>query len=127
MEKSKVYYTKKISSDSLIKIFNSLGVTLKGKVGVKVSTGEDGAKGYLKKELIAPFVKIVNGTIIECNTAYSGKREFTIDHLKTAEKHGFTEYAQVDIMDSDGEIRIPVKKGNHLKYEKTTEKMGENL
>ena len=55
MEKSKVYYTKKISSDSLIKIFNSLGVTLKGKVGIKVSTGEDGAKGYLKKELIAPF------------------------------------------------------------------------
>ena len=117
MEKSKVYYTKEISSDSLIKIFNSLGVTLKGKVGVKVSTGEDGAKGYLKKELIAPFVKIVNGTIIECNTAYSGKREFTIEHLKTAEKHGFTEYAQVDIMDSDGEIRIPVKKGNHLKYD----------
>ena len=76
MEKSKVYYTKEISSDSLIKIFNSLGVTLKG----KVSTGEDGAKGYLKKELIAPFVKIVNGTIIECNTAYSGKREFTIEH-----------------------------------------------
>lgn len=117
MEKSKVYFTKEISSDSLIKIFNSLGVTLKGKVGVKVSTGEDGAKGYLKKELIAPFVKMVNGTIIECNTAYPGKREHTEQHLKTAEKHGFTDYAEVDIMDSDGEIRIPVKKGKHLKYD----------
>lgn len=117
MEKSKVYFTKKINSDSLIKIFNYLDITLKGKVGIKVSTGENGSKGYLKKELIAPFVKMLNGTIIECNTAYAGKRETTEEHLKIAEKHGFTEYADVDIMDSEGEIKIPVKNGKHLKYD----------
>ncbi len=117
MEKSKVYFTKKINSDSLIKIFNYLDITPKGKVGIKVSTGENGSKGYLKKELIAPFVKMLNGTIIECNTAYAGKRETTEEHLKIAEKHGFTEYADVDIMDSEGEIKIPVKNGKHLKYD----------
>ena len=69
MEKSKVYFTKEITSDSLIKIYESLGVNLEGKIGVKVSTGEDGAKGYLKADLIGPLVKKLNGTIIECNTA----------------------------------------------------------
>ena len=82
MEKSKVYYTKEISSDSLIKIYEALNVSLKGKVGVKVSTGEKGSNGYLKKDLIAPLVQKVNGTIIECNTAYKGKRE-TICHQWT--------------------------------------------
>lgn len=116
-EKAKVYYTKEITSDSLIKIFNCLNVTLKGNVGVKVSTGEDGSKGYLKKELIAPFVKMVNGTIIECNTAYPGKRENTKEHLETAKKHGFCDYANVDIMDSEGEILLPINNGKHLKHD----------
>ena len=62
---SKVYYTKDVTSDSLIKIYEALGVELKGNVGVKVSTGEDGSKGYLKADLIGPFVKLLNGTIIE--------------------------------------------------------------
>lgn len=116
MEKSKVYFTKKIDSDSLIKIFETLNVELKGNVGVKVSTGEDGSKGYLKADLIGPFVKKVNGTIIECNTAYPGKRTNTKNHLKVAEAHGFTSYAEVDIMDADGEFKIPVNKGKHLAY-----------
>ena len=73
MEKSKVYFTKNITPDSLIKIYECLGVKMTGKVGVKVSTGEAGAKGYLKADLIGPFVKMLNGTIIECNTAYPGK------------------------------------------------------
>ena len=115
--KSKVYFTKKITSDSLIEIYEKLGVSLKGKVGVKVSTGEDGSKGYLKQELIAPFVKMLNGTIIECNTAYPGSRNNKMEHLKTAEKHGFTKFADVDIMDGDGEIEIPVKNSKHLKYD----------
>ena len=117
MEKSKVYYTKEISSESLIKIFESLNVSLKGKVGVKVSTGEKGSNGYLKKELIAPLVKKLNGTIIECNTAYNGKREKTEDHLEVAKEHGFTSFTDVDIMDSEGEIKLPVTNGKHLKYD----------
>ncbi len=116
MEKSKVYYAKEITPENLIKIYESLGVELKGKIGVKVSTGEDGARGYLKADLIGPFVKKLNGTIIECNTAYDGARNTAEDHIKVAEKHGFTSYADVDIMDSDGEMKIPVNNGKHLKY-----------
>ena len=115
--KSKVYYTKKITSENLIKIYEALNINLDGKVGVKVSTGEKGAKGYLKSDLIAPLVKKLNGTIIECNTAYPGSRNNKIEHLKTAEEHGFTSFAEVDIMDGDGEFKIPVKNGKHLKYD----------
>ena len=117
MEKAKVYYTKNITSDSLIKIYEALGVNLKGKIGVKVSTGEAGSKGYLKADLIGPLVKKLNGTIIECNTAYPGKRTNSADHIKVAEEHGFTSFANVDIMDTDGEKKIPVHKGKHLKYD----------
>ena len=117
MSKSKVYYTKTITSESLINIYKALGVELKGKIGIKVSTGEDGAKGYLKADLIAPFVKSLNGTIIECNTAYPGARTTTEEHQKVAEKHGFTSFAPVDIMDADGEFKIPVKHGKHLSYD----------
>ena len=113
MEKSKVYFTKEITADSLIKIYEKLGVKLTGKVGVKVSTGEKGAKGYLKADLIGPLVKKLNGTIIECNTAYPGERNHAEDHLKVAEEHGFTSFAKVDIMDADGEYKIPVTKGKH--------------
>ena len=115
--KSKVYFTKEITPESLIKIYEALDVKLPGKVGVKVSTGEDGAKGYLKAELIGPLVKQLNGTILECNTAYPGERNTVKDHLKVAEKHGFTTFAEVDIMDAEGDFKIPVKNGKHLKYD----------
>ena len=117
MDRAKVYFTRNINSDSLIRIYQALGVTLPGKVGVKVSTGEAGAKGYLKADLIGPFVKSLNGTILECNTAYPGERNKAKDHLKVAEDHGFTSFADVDIMDADGDFEIPVKNGKHLKYD----------
>ena len=118
MEKSIVYFTKEITSESLIKIYEKLGVKLEGKVGVKVSTGEAGSKGYLKADLIGPLVKKLNGTIIECNTAYPGKRNTKEEHLKVAEEHGFTSFADVDIMDGDGEFKIPTRENSkHLKYD----------
>ena len=117
MEKAKVYYAKEITPENLIKIYEALGASLKGKIGVKVSTGEDGARGYLKADLIGPFVKKINGTIIECNTAYDGARNTAEDHMKVAAKHGFTSYADIDIMDADGEMKIPVNNGKHLKYD----------
>ena len=117
MEKAKVYFTKEINAENLIKIYEKLGVELDGKVGVKVSTGEAGSRGYLKADVIGPLVKKLNGTIIECNTAYPGKRNSAEDHLKVAEEHGFTKFADVDIMDADGEIKIPVKNGKHLEYD----------
>ena len=115
--KSKVYFTKEITPMSLIKIYEALNVPLTGKVGVKVSTGEKGSKGYLKKDLIAPLVNKLNGTIIECNTAYDGYRNNASDHIKVAEEHGFTSFANVDIMDSEKEFKIPVNNGKHLKYD----------
>ena len=117
MEKSTVFFTKEISPEALIKIYEKLGVELKGNIGVKVSTGEAGSKGYLKADLIGPFVQKFNGTILECNTAYPGKRNNAKDHLKVAEEHGFTSFADVDIMDANGDFKIPVKNGKHLKYD----------
>ena len=114
---AKDYFTKEITSESLIRIYEALGVELKGKIGVKVSTGEAGSKGYLKADLIGPLVKKLNGTILECNTAYPGKRNKVSDHMKVAEEHGFTSFAEVDIMDADGDKEIPVKNGKHLKYD----------
>ena len=117
MEKSKVYFTKEITPEKLIEIYEKLGVKLTGKVGVKVSTGERGSKGYLKADLIAPLVKKLNGTIIECNTAYPGSRNDKEEHLKTAKEHGFTAFAEVDIMDGENEFKIPVHNGKHLEYD----------
>ena len=118
MEKAKVYYSREITPEKLIEIYEKLGVELPGKVGVKVSTGEDGSKGYLKADLIGPLVKKLNGTILECNTAYPGKRNTYEDHIKVAEKHGFTSFADVDIMDGNGEFKIPVPEGSkHLEYD----------
>ena len=113
----KVYFTRKITPESLIKIYETLGVELKGKIGVKVSTGEKGSKGYLKADLIGPLVKKLNGTIIECNTAYPGARNNMKEHLEVAKEHGFTSFADVDIMDGASEFKIPVNNGKHLKYD----------
>ena len=113
---AKVYYVKEITPENLVKIYDALGVDLQGNVGIKVSTGEAGSRGYLKPELIGPLVQKLNGTIIECNTAYAGQRNTATDHLRVAAEHGFTKIANVDIMDVDGEMKIPVHNGKHLKY-----------
>lgn len=114
MEKAKVYFTKEITSESLIKIYEKLGVNLQGKVGIKISTGEPGGNNYLKPELINGLINKLNATIIECNTAYSGRRNTKIDHLEAAREHGFV---NVDIMDGDGEMKIPLQNGKHLSYD----------
>lgn len=117
MSKSKVYFTREISPASLVRVYEALGVTLPGKVAVKISTGEAGNPNYLKPELIQDLVQKLKGTIVECNTAYEGARNDTVAHLQTAKEHGFTEIADVDIMDADGEIEIPVKNGKYLEVD----------
>ena len=112
-----VYFTKNISPAGLMAIYNALGREASGKVAVKLSTGEAGNTHYLSPELIGELVKKVNGTIVECNTAYGGSRASTAMHLQVAEDHGFTKIAKVDIMDSEGEISLPVNGGKHLKYD----------
>lgn len=124
MEKSKVYFTSKISPESLVNIYEKLGVELKGKVAVKVHSGEQGNKNYLRPEFVKQMVERVNGTVVECNTAYPGARDTTEKHKKLMDEHEWTKYFNVDIMDSEGpdmELDIPdgvqIKKnyvGKHL-------------
>lgn len=100
-EPSKVYFLESITSDNLIKAYKALGREAKGKVAIKLSTGEVGNKYFLDPQLIAPLVKMVDGTIVECNTAYGGARATTDSHRKVAADHGFSAIADVDIMDAD--------------------------
>lgn len=111
----KVYMLTEISADNLVKIYDALGREAKGKVAVKISTGEPGGHNYLQPALIKPLVQKVNGTIVECNTAYGGGRANTEAHRRAAEEHGFTAIAPVDIMDADGQVALPVEGGKHLK------------
>ena len=113
---SKVYFTSEISPEALIKIYKALGVEAEGRVAVKISTGEAGNNNHLKADLIGPLVQLVNGKIVECNTAYAGKRMLTEDHLKVIEEHGFNTIGGVDIMDADGEIKIPVRDTSYMRY-----------
>ena len=115
MAKSKVYFTKNITPDGLIKIYEAVGKDLKGKVGVKISTGEPGGHNFLNPKLIEPLVTKLKGTIVECCTAYGGKRQDPKEHWKAIEDHGFKAIAPCDIMDEFGEKSIPVKNGFHLK------------
>ena len=112
-----VYMTSEISPEAIIKLYEALGRKAEGKVAVKISTGEPGGHNFLSPQLIAPFVKLVDGTIVECNTAYAGKRLTTADHLQAAKDHGFTAIAPVDIMDAEGEVKLPADSGKHLKYD----------
>ena len=113
----KVYLTRTITPEALVRIYEALGREATGRVAVKLSTGEPGGHHFLQPALVAPLVRKVGGTIVECNTAYGGGRARTADHLKAAADHGFTAIAAVDIMDAEGEVRQPVEGGRHLKYD----------
>lgn len=115
MKQSKVYFTKEITPASLVRIYEALGVTLKGSTAVKISTGEPGGHNFLQPELIRDLVVQLNGTIVECNTAYPGRRDTTEEHWKTIREHGFSKIASCDIMDEEGELSLPVTGGFHLK------------
>lgn len=113
----KVYIFHEISSENLVKIYRVLGREATGRVAVKLSTGEPGGHNFLQPALIGDLVREVNGTIVECNTAYGGGRSDTEAHFKAAEEHGFTAVAPVDIMDAEGETRLPVEGGRHIEYD----------
>lgn len=106
MEKSKVYFTKEISSEAMIKLYEKLNVHLIGKVAVKLHSGEDGNQNFLKPEFVKEMVNYVNGTVVECNTAYEGQRNTTKKHTKLMEKHGWTKYFDVDILDEEKDDKI---------------------
>ena len=115
LAQSKVYVTRDISPEALVRIYNALGRKATGRVAVKISTGEAGNPNFLKPTLIKDLVDEVDGTIVECNTAYGGRRGSFEEHRKVAKEHGFYEIAHVDFMDEDGEFEIPVRDTSNIK------------
>ena len=115
MEKSKVYFTKEISSESIVKIYEKLNIELRGNVAVKLHSGEAGNQNYLGPELMKDIVNRVNGSVVECNTAYEGERNTTEKHKKLIEEHGWSRYFKVDIMDSEGDIILDIPNGKVIK------------
>ena len=112
-----VYMTTEITPEALVRIYEALDRPAEGRVAVKISTGEPGGHNFLQPSLIKGLVQKVDGTIVECNTAYGGRRSNTEDHIQAAREHGFFDIADVDIMDSEGEFRIPVRDTTHIKYD----------
>ena len=116
MEKSKVYFIKEITSENIIKIYNALGKKLEGNVAVKLHSGEKGNRNYLKPEFVKDIVKYVNGTVVECNTAYEGARNTTEKHRKLIEEHEWEKYFPFDLMDALGpDLELDVPNGKVLK------------
>ena len=116
MEKAKVYFTRELTPESLIKVYRALGKELSGNVAVKLHSGERGNQNYLRPDFLRPLVEDVGGTVVECNTAYGGARNSTKKHVKLIESHGWNKFFKFDLLDAEGpddELLIP--KGKVLK------------
>lgn len=110
MEKAKIYFTREITPESVVKMFDRVGVELGGRVAVKLHSGEKGNQNYLRPEFVRAIIDRVKGTVVECNTAYEGARNTTAKHRKLMEEHGWTRYFNVDLMDAEGpdlELAVP--------------------
>ena len=115
MKKSKVFFTKEITPISLLKIYEAVGINLKGRVAVKLHSGEDGNQNYLKPDFMKELVDKLNATVVECNTAYPGERTNNKKHRRLLNKHGWDKYYDVDIMDEEKDIILPIENGIVLK------------
>lgn len=116
MDKAKVYFTKEISPEAVLRMYRQLGIELKGHVAVKVHSGEDGNQNFLHPEFMKPVIDEVNGTVVECNTAYEGERNTTPKHMQLMKKHRWKDFYTVDIMDAEGpDVVWPIENGKVLK------------
>lgn len=106
MEKAKVFFTKEINPESLVKIYDAVGVSLKGNVAVKLHSGEEGNQNYVKPEFVKKIIDYAKGTVVECNTAYEGARNTSAKHKKLLEDHGWNKYFNVDLMDEVGPDKV---------------------
>ncbi len=111
MEKATVYFTKEITPQSIVRMYEKLGISLKGKVAVKLHSGEKGNQNYLRPEMVKEIVEKVGGTVVECNTAYEGARNTTQKHKQLMEEHEWTKYFEVDILDEEKEIELEIPNG----------------
>ena len=116
MEKSKVYLYKEITPESVVKMYEALGISLPGKVAIKLHSGEKGNQNYIRPEFVRPIVEKLNATVVECNAAYGGARNTTEKHKKLIEEHHWTKYFDVDIMDEEGpDVELDIPNGKVLK------------
>ena len=116
MEKSKVYFTKDISSEGIIKLIEATGKKLKGNIAIKLHSGEKGNQNYLTPQFLKKAIDYIGGTVVECNTAYPGERNTTEKHLKLISEHQWDKYFKFDLLDKTGpDLVLPVKNGTHLK------------
>ncbi len=115
MEKTKVYFTREITPENIVKIYEALGKKLNGRVAVKLHSGEKGNQNYIKPEMVKNIVEHVNGTVVECNTAYEGARDTTEKHQTLMKEHGWSELFSVDIMDADEDIVLEIPNGKVIK------------
>ena len=116
MEKAKVYFTRNITPENVVRMFGLLGKELPGKVAVKVHSGEKGNQNFLRPEFMKPIIDAVKGTVVECNTAYDGARNTTEKHHKLMEYHGWSHYFDVDILDAEGpDAELPIPNGKQIK------------
>lgn len=113
--KSKVYFTKEVTPEGLIKLYEFLNIKLEGNVAVKLHSGEDGNQNYVKPEFVRPIIEYVNGTVVECSTAYEGARNTTEKHKKLMDSHGWTKYFKVDIMDEIEDLKLEIPAGKVIK------------
>lgn len=115
MTKSKVYFTREITPHAMINMYEALHANLQGNVAVKLHSGEVGNQNFLRPSFMKEMIEYVHGTIVECNTAYEGKRNTTKAHWETMKQHGWSDIAQVDILDEDGDMVLPVQGGLRIK------------
>lgn len=112
----KVYFSKEITPEKVVELYRLAGKELSGNVAVKLHSGEEGNQNYLKPEFLKPMIEYVNGTVVECNTAYEGERNTTEKHLKTIERHGWNKYFNVDLLDAEGpDMELPIPNGKRIK------------
>lgn len=115
MKKTKVYFTKEITSKALVKLYKKLNIELPKQTAVKLHSGEEGNQNYLKPEFMKDIIEEVDGVVVECNTAYEGAINTTAKHQKLMQKHGWNKYYQVDIMDSEDDITLEIPTGKIIK------------
>lgn len=112
---AKVFFSREITPEKVVELYKLVGKELKGKVAVKLHSGEEGNQNFLRPEFWKPMIESINGTVVECNTAYEGARNTTEKHLKTIEKHGWNKYFDVDLLDAEGpDLEIEVPKGKRI-------------
>lgn len=114
MERSKVYFTSELTPQAVVKLYEALGAELPGKVAVKVHSGEVGNQNFIRPAFLKPAIDRVEGTVVECNTAYEGERDTTEKHWETMRLHGWADLCKVDILDADGDLQLPVPQGRRI-------------